>query len=66
MATQHDYRFESLRYSHLEPVVLGTPLPGPCEGLWVTTAGLATLTMADGLVVANVPLQVGYNPLRYG
>ena len=65
MPTTQDYRFTSSSYSHLEPVVPGTAMAGgPCDGLLVTTPGTATLTMADGVVVPNVPLQLGYNPFR--
>ena len=65
MPTTQDYRFTGAMYSHLEPVVPGTAMAGGvCDGLLVTTAGLATLTMADNLVVTAVPLQIGYNPIR--
>lgn len=34
-----------------------------CCALLCSTAVVATVTMADGTDVANVPLQAGYNPL---
>ena len=65
MPTTQDYRFTGAMFSHLEVVAPGTPMPGGvCDGLLVTTAGTATLTMADNQVLNAVPLQVGYNPLR--
>lgn len=36
---------------------------GRCFGLLVGTAGTANLKDAAGNTLANVPLQVGYNPL---
>lgn len=36
---------------------------GRCFGLLVGTAGTANLGDADGNILANVPLQAGYNPL---
>jgi hypothetical protein len=37
---------------------------GICRGLLVGTAGTANLMDAAGNIQANVPLQVGYNPLQ--
>lgn len=37
---------------------------GVCRALLVGTAGTANLQGADGVTTTNVPLQVGYNPLR--
>jgi len=37
---------------------------GPCRALLVGTAGTANLMDASGEVLANVPLQVGYNPIQ--
>lgn len=46
------------------PVVLGEDIPdGPARYLLVGTAGTATIVRGDGEVVADVPLQAGYNPL---
>lgn len=36
---------------------------GPCFGLLVGTAGTANLMDRTGTVCADVPLQVGYNPV---
>jgi ABC-type uncharacterized transport system permease subunit len=35
-----------------------------CIGLLVSADVTATVTMADGTAVANVPLKAGYNPLQ--
>lgn len=41
-----------------------TNLPGgPCFGLLVGTAGTANLMDRTGALLANVPLQAGYNPI---
>lgn len=48
------------------PVVLGAgALPGgTCRTILVETAGRVNVTVGDGTTVrANVPLQVGYNPI---
>lgn len=37
---------------------------GTCGALLVGTAGTANLMDATGAVITNVPLQVGYNPIR--
>lgn len=37
---------------------------GPCRALLVGTAGTANLMDATGEILANVPLQVGYNPIQ--
>ena len=34
-----------------------------CRGLLVGTAGTANITMLDGNVCTDVPLQAGYNPI---
>lgn len=35
-----------------------------CRSLLVGTAGTATVTMVNGSVGTNMPLQAGYNPLQ--
>ena len=46
------------------PITSGADIPdGPARFLLVGTAGTATLVRHDGTVVADVPLQKGYNPL---
>lgn len=37
---------------------------GPCRGLLVGTAGTANLMDASGAILADVPLQTGYNPIQ--
>lgn len=37
---------------------------GICRGLLVGTAGTANLMDGEGSIHANVPLQVGYNPIQ--
>jgi hypothetical protein len=37
---------------------------GECRALLVGTAGTANLMDATGEILANVPLQQGYNPLK--
>lgn len=37
---------------------------GTCRFLLVGTAGTANLMQSDGTIRTNVPLQLGYNPLR--
>lgn len=37
---------------------------GACRGLLVGTAGTANLMDATGEVLADVPLQAGYNPIQ--
>ena len=36
---------------------------GPCRALLVGTAGTANLMDNSGAILANVPLQLGYNPI---
>lgn len=45
------------------PVVSGEPFT-LCRALLVQAEGTATIIMASGSTRTNVPLQVGYNPLR--
>lgn len=35
-----------------------------CVGLLVSEDETVTVTMADGVAVANVPLKAGYNPIQ--
>jgi hypothetical protein len=35
----------------------------PCRGLWVGTAGAATLIRPDGTTATDFPLKAGYNPV---
>jgi hypothetical protein len=37
---------------------------GTCRALLVGTAGTATVIDAEGNTSTNIPLQVGYNPIR--
>jgi ABC-type uncharacterized transport system permease subunit len=37
---------------------------GTCAGLLVGTAGTLNVMDASGAIVANVPVQAGYNPIR--
>jgi hypothetical protein len=37
---------------------------GVTKGLLVGTAGTANLMQFDGTIRANVPLQIGYNPIQ--
>lgn len=36
---------------------------GACRGLWVGTAGTASLRLLDGSEVADFPLFLGWNPI---
>ena len=46
-------------------VTSGTPFAaGTCRSQLVGTAGTATVIDAEGNTSTNIPLQVGYNPIR--
>ncbi|MBR0903360.1 hypothetical protein [Bradyrhizobium liaoningense] len=64
-------RFESYRpaldspASKIAAIVSGTTFAaGTCRALLVGTAGTATVVDAEGNTATNIPLQVGYNPIR--
>lgn len=51
--------------SKIAAVVSGTTFAaGTCRALLVGTAGTATVIDSEGNTLTNIPLQVGYNPLR--
>lgn len=62
-----DFRFNPASFRRLLQVSKqdNVPLPGGVtDGLIVGVAGTATLRMANGGLVLNVPLQQGYHPLQ--
>lgn len=51
--------------SKIAQVTSGVALAaGTCRAILVGTAGTATVIDAEGNTSTNIPLQVGYNPIR--